>query len=246
MKTRLRLSLRAKITLALRMSEDLAASHDTIREQAARMREMAIRDELTQLHNRRFFDAQAAIAYAQASRYNRPFTVAIGDIDHFKQVNDLYSHATGDTVLRQVGRILASATRDSDIVCDVAVRAVRYGACASRHRAACGRAAACAARVHRDRSASRRSAGKAVSRRHADRGWKLAGDDSTGGTGELRAADLDDGLVFARSARIPITPNSRLRPSTVAQGVPSLAEGVNGIANRINWSAVSLRFNSSR
>jgi diguanylate cyclase (GGDEF)-like protein len=103
-----------------KMSQELAASHDTIREQAARMREMATTDELTQLHNRRFFDERAAIAYAQAQRYRRPFAVAIGDIDHFKKINDTYSHAMGDSVLRQVARILSAGTRETDVV-------ARYG-----------------------------------------------------------------------------------------------------------------------
>lgn len=103
-----------------RMSEDLAKSNDTIREQAGRLKELSIRDETTQLHNRRYFDEQAALAYSQAQRYARPFTVAIGDIDHFKQINDRYSHAAGDAVLRQVARLLSAGTREPDIV-------ARYG-----------------------------------------------------------------------------------------------------------------------
>jgi two-component system, cell cycle response regulator len=93
------------------MSEDLARSHDTVRQQAERLKELRIRDEVTQLHNRRHFDEQAARAYFQAARYARPFTVAIADIDHFKQINDRFSHATGDAVLRQVGRILSGRDR---------------------------------------------------------------------------------------------------------------------------------------
>ena len=103
-----------------RMSEELATSHDTVRQQAERLKELSIRDETTQLHNRRYFDEQAALAFFQANRYGRPFTVAIADIDHFKQINDRFSHAAGDAVLRQVGRILSAATRESDIV-------ARYG-----------------------------------------------------------------------------------------------------------------------
>lgn len=102
------------------MSEELATSHDTVRQQAERLKELSIRDEITQLHNRRYFDEQAALAYFQASRYGRPLTVAIADIDHFKQINDRFSHAAGDAVLRQVGRILSEGTRESDIV-------ARYG-----------------------------------------------------------------------------------------------------------------------
>jgi two-component system, cell cycle response regulator len=102
------------------MSEELAHSHDLIKQQASQLRELSIRDETTLLHNRRYFDDQAAIAYFQAQRYGRPFSVCVGDLDHFKQINDRFSHATGDAVLRHVGRILAASTRESDIV-------ARYG-----------------------------------------------------------------------------------------------------------------------
>lgn len=103
-----------------RMSEELSRSHEMIRQQAARLEELSIRDETTGLHNRRYFDQQAVLAYARARRYGRPFTVAIGDIDHFKQVNDRYSHAAGDEVLRLVAAQLAAGTRESDIL-------ARYG-----------------------------------------------------------------------------------------------------------------------
>ena len=102
------------------MTEELQQSTNLIREQAERLKELSIRDENTRLHNRRYFDEQAAVAYARARRYDRPFTVAICDIDHFKQINDRFSHAAGDEVLRRVAKILAASTRDSDIV-------ARYG-----------------------------------------------------------------------------------------------------------------------
>jgi diguanylate cyclase (GGDEF)-like protein len=110
-----------------RMSTDLARAHDELSEshekiakQAALLQEMAIRDKLTGLYNRRHFDEQAAATFAQAERYKRPLTVMIGDIDFFKKINDTFSHATGDEVLRRVGAILQATTRDSDIV-------ARYG-----------------------------------------------------------------------------------------------------------------------
>ena len=103
-----------------RMSVDLAESHAQIRAQAALLKELSIRDDLTGLHNRRHFDEQAAHAFARARRYGQPLTVMICDVDHFKRVNDQYSHAVGDAVLAQLGRLLRSTTRESDIV-------ARYG-----------------------------------------------------------------------------------------------------------------------
>ncbi|WP_426340182.1 diguanylate cyclase [Pseudoduganella sp. S-14] len=100
--------------------EELNTSHATILEQAEQLRELSIRDALTQLYNRRHFDEQANTLFNQAVRHKRPLALVICDIDHFKKINDTYSHATGDTVLRHVGAILRKHMRLSDLV-------ARYG-----------------------------------------------------------------------------------------------------------------------
>jgi len=92
-----------------RMSAELTEAH-------AELRELSIRDPLTQLFNRRHFDAQAAVLFAQATRYGHPLSVMIGDLDHFKQINDSLSHATGDEVLRRVATVLRDETRKGDVV----------------------------------------------------------------------------------------------------------------------------------
>jgi diguanylate cyclase (GGDEF)-like protein len=103
-----------------RTHEELSESHQTILAQAEQMRELSVRDALTKLHNRRHFDEQACTLFSHAVRHKRPLSVVIGDIDFFKKINDQFSHATGDTVLRQVGEILRSHMRLSDLV-------ARYG-----------------------------------------------------------------------------------------------------------------------
>jgi diguanylate cyclase (GGDEF)-like protein len=103
-----------------RSHEELQASHQTIMEQTDQLRELSIRDALTNLYNRRHFDERASSLYNQAVRHKRPLSLVIGDIDFFKRINDNYSHATGDAVLRQVGAILRQHVRLSDLV-------ARYG-----------------------------------------------------------------------------------------------------------------------
>ena len=103
-----------------RSHEELQASHQTILQQADQLRELSIRDALTSLYNRRHFDEQANTLYNQAVRHKRPLSLVIGDIDFFKKINDNYSHATGDAVLRRVGAILRQHVRLSDLV-------ARYG-----------------------------------------------------------------------------------------------------------------------
>ncbi|MRV75388.1 diguanylate cyclase [Duganella sp. FT92W] len=103
-----------------RSHEELKASHQTILEQAEQLKELSIRDALTSLYNRRHFDEQANTLYHQAVRHKRPISLVIGDIDFFKKINDNFSHATGDVVLRHVGSILRQHVRLSDLV-------ARYG-----------------------------------------------------------------------------------------------------------------------
>jgi len=103
-----------------RSHEELSASHQTILQQAEQLRELSVRDALTKLYNRRHFDEQATTLFNQAVRHKRPLSLVIGDIDFFKRINDQFSHATGDAVLRQVGEILRTHMRLSDLV-------ARYG-----------------------------------------------------------------------------------------------------------------------
>jgi diguanylate cyclase (GGDEF)-like protein len=103
-----------------RSHQELQESHQTILQQAEQMRELSVRDALTKLHNRRHFDEQASTLFSHAVRHKRPLAMVIGDIDFFKKINDNFSHATGDAVLRQVGEILRSHMRLSDLV-------ARYG-----------------------------------------------------------------------------------------------------------------------
>jgi diguanylate cyclase (GGDEF)-like protein len=102
------------------MSKEMWESRQRIERQTVMLRELSVRDELTGLHNRRHFDEQAATAFAHARRYHRPLTAMMCDIDHFKAINDRFTHVVGDAVLRAVAGILKAETRSSDIV-------ARYG-----------------------------------------------------------------------------------------------------------------------
>ena len=82
-------------------------------QQRAELVELASRDALTELFNRRGFDAAASsLALAHAD-----YAVAVIDIDRFKQINDRHSHLVGDRVLQRLARILQSQARATDIVC---------------------------------------------------------------------------------------------------------------------------------
>jgi len=73
-------------------------------------------DALTGLANRRRLDQRLADEFALALRHDRPLAVAMADLDHFKAVNDRYSHAVGDAALRATAKLLSSQVRHTDLV----------------------------------------------------------------------------------------------------------------------------------
>ena len=81
-----------------------------------RLERLAITDDLTGLYNRRQATHRLEEHWAYADRYHRPISVITLDIDHFKDINDHYGHAAGDTVLRTVADILRSCVRSTDTV----------------------------------------------------------------------------------------------------------------------------------
>ena len=86
----------------------------------AKLQEQAIRDPLPNVYNRRYMAEFLDQEIARAERENCPLSVAIMDMDHFKQFNDNYGHKCGDVVLQSFANFLVEHTRRSDVVC-------RYG-----------------------------------------------------------------------------------------------------------------------
>ncbi len=80
----------------------------------------ARRDALTGLFNRRVLDTLGPKLFADSHQMERPLSLLLLDIDHFKRINDLYGHPAGDEVLRQFGSIIAAQVRATDLV-------ARYG-----------------------------------------------------------------------------------------------------------------------
>ena len=80
-----------------------------------RLRSLAYQDSLTELYNHRYFYEQLGHEVERATRYGRPVSVILLDLNHFKEVNDTYGHLMGDKLLSLLGKIIASQVRSADI-----------------------------------------------------------------------------------------------------------------------------------
>lgn len=91
-----------------------------IRQQLQHWQGLASTDALTGLINRRQFNAHLTAEMARARRHHTSLALALFDIDNFKKLNDFYGHPTGDRILNELGSLMASNIRESDV-------AARYG-----------------------------------------------------------------------------------------------------------------------
>ena len=114
------LVLRSYAEMRSRLEALVDERTEALRLKSLELERQATHDKLTGLYNRRYADDYLQREIEQAHRSNRDFTVALADIDHFKQINDRYSHAIGDRVLCRVADILLSRCRKTDVV-------ARYG-----------------------------------------------------------------------------------------------------------------------
>ena len=93
---------------------------DRLRHNVQLSLEMAITDQLTGLHNRRYMSRRLDTLMADSAKNGRPLAFVIMDIDFFKQVNDTYGHDMGDEVLKEFASRIKANVRGIDLAC-------RYG-----------------------------------------------------------------------------------------------------------------------
>ncbi len=83
-------------------------------------KELSMKDDLTSLYNRRFFNGNLEQEFVRAKRYNRTFSLIMLDIDNFKVYNDTNGHLKGDDAIKKTSKLLLKNIRKSDII-------ARYG-----------------------------------------------------------------------------------------------------------------------
>lgn len=108
--------LRGQTERLLAADEEKSRLLDRLRQQSEAFERQAREDSLTGLMNRRSFDESLAREFAHAQRSGRPLAVALADLDHFKDLNDNYSHAAGDAALRAVADLIRATCREMDVM----------------------------------------------------------------------------------------------------------------------------------
>ncbi|WP_158598106.1 GGDEF domain-containing protein [Noviherbaspirillum saxi] len=83
--------------------------------QMREIEERSQRDALTGAYNRTYFDDALIREFELATRHGWPLSVAVIDVDHFKQINDTYGHAVGDATLQSLTRVIQSQIRNGDV-----------------------------------------------------------------------------------------------------------------------------------
>lgn len=105
---------RVKVQLKIKtLQDDLKRAND-------QLRVLSITDHLTSLFNRRHFAEVLAAEFKRSQRYKHPLSLAMIDLDHFKQVNDQHGHTAGDMVLTDFSNLLRMSFRTTDAI-------ARYG-----------------------------------------------------------------------------------------------------------------------
>ena len=108
------------ITRVINNTLERARLRNDVKKAQAKMAEMSVVDELTKLHNRRYFVEALEGEFERANRYETDMALIMMDLDDFKRINDTYGHPAGDMVLSEIGKILKKHVRRNDIAC-------RYG-----------------------------------------------------------------------------------------------------------------------
>jgi diguanylate cyclase (GGDEF)-like protein/PAS domain S-box-containing protein len=115
------IGIQKDVTARVLIQQQLRDENQSLAEIRVNLEQLAIKDGLTGIYNRRFFDMQLEIQWGIARRNNEPLTLIMIDVDHFKQFNDIYGHNAGDNALKRIADSLnKSFLRSSDFV-------ARYG-----------------------------------------------------------------------------------------------------------------------
>lgn len=99
---------------------ELESEAQLFQKRIAEQKFRSLQDALTEIPNRAAFDDRFELELKRFQRYGTPLCIAMGDVDHFKSINDNYGHSAGDKTLKVIARALKQSLRETDFI-------ARYG-----------------------------------------------------------------------------------------------------------------------
>jgi diguanylate cyclase len=99
---------------------ELEAEAAQFKKRLAEQKFRSLQDALTELPNRAAFDERFELELKRWKRYDKPLSIVLADVDHFKNINDSFGHSAGDKTLKVIARALRQSLRDTDFI-------ARYG-----------------------------------------------------------------------------------------------------------------------
>ncbi len=109
-------SMMANVIKRVQMERDMKSLNRELLKTNMKLKQLALRDSLTNLYNHRYFAEAIEAEFMRAERYCLPLSVIMFDIDYFKSINDVYGYQFGDLVLKQLARQLTLMVRKYDTV----------------------------------------------------------------------------------------------------------------------------------
>lgn len=110
----------ANVIKRRQMDIDIKSLNKELLKMNMKLKQLALRDALTDLYNHRYFEEAIEAEFMRAKRHSLPLSVIMLDVDYFKSINDVYGHQFGDLVLKQFAEQLTQMVRKYDTV-------IRYG-----------------------------------------------------------------------------------------------------------------------
>ncbi|MGA7826558.1 MAG: response regulator, partial [Geobacteraceae bacterium] len=99
---------RAELTMRLKTADRILSLESSLKKSYEEIKALSVKDPLTKVYNRGFLDEKLVQEVKRTFRFERPLSLMMLDIDHFKIINDTFGHLTGDQVLMECARLMCT------------------------------------------------------------------------------------------------------------------------------------------
>ncbi|RQW87325.1 MAG: diguanylate cyclase [Geobacter sp.] len=102
---------RAELTVRLKTADRILSLESSLKKSYEEIKALSVKDPLTKVYNRGYLDERLVHEVKRTFRFERPLSLIMLDIDHFKIINDTYGHSTGDQVLKECAWFMSNCVR---------------------------------------------------------------------------------------------------------------------------------------